>query len=257
MIESVENKQVKHLYKLKQKKYRQQMQEFYVEGEHLVLMALQHNKAKHVFLSEQYDVNNQNMLTKNGVALTKMTTTFDYITEDIVKKLQETVQSQGIFARCEIEEYQFDQTHIVVFDGLQDPGNVGTIIRTAQAFNIHNFYFTKDSVDAFNSKTLRSSQGMHFLSQFFFEGKDDAILADIIRDYQCYVLDLEGTPIDEIQPEPKRNRAIIVGNEARGIDAVRWQGHPIEKVVIPMNEPVESLNASIATAIMLFHLNKQ
>lgn len=251
MIISLENKKIKLLNKLKQKKYRLQEQQFFVEGEHLVEMALQYGDVVCVLLTEQYEIDYAKNIYHGEKHIGYLNTAYEYISLEVANKIKETVTSQGIFAICKMKASQFDGQSIVVFDGLQDPGNVGTIIRTAQAFGITNFYFTKDCVDVYNDKVIRASQGAVFLSNLFVSERLETMLT---ANHQVLVADLHGTDIQDFQLIEKKYYALIVGNEANGINEANWQSFPLTKITIPMQKTTESLNVAIATGIILYEL---
>ena len=253
MIESLDNQKIKLINKLKQKKYRWVERQYYVEGEHLVQMALNYHKANYLLLSDAYIVE-QNKLYKGTQFIAEINCPYDYISLAVLKKIKDTKTSQGIFAICDWEETQYDGASIVIFDGLQDPGNVGTIIRTAKAFGVHNFYFTGDTVDPYNEKVMRASQGAVLISNLFYEKTAKNILSEISALLQIYVLDLSGKSINSLQHKKQQPFAIIVGNEGNGINYQRWESFTLSQVTIPMNSEIESLNVAIATGIVLYKL---
>lgn len=253
MIESLDNKQVKLLYKLKRKKARDESGLYVVEGVHLVMLALQMQRARTLFLTQDYAVTSDNKLYKDEVYLGEVTCAYTYISERIVDKIAMTVSSQGIFALCEMQRALYDQTSMIIFDGLQDPGNVGTIIRSAHAFQVHNFYFTRDAVDAYNDKVIRASQGAILLSRLFFEVNDTAILEQVGRLPHRFALDLQGEAL-QTRRSLTEPFVLVVGNEGSGITHERWQELALTPLTIKIDAQIESLNVAVATGIALYAL---
>jgi len=254
-IESVENKQIKLFERLKQKKYRREAQQFVVEGIHLVQLALVQQQVKYLFLAEKDYAVTEDKLYKGDVFIAQVTCPYAYVSEKIVAKLAQTITPQGIFAICSMQIHSYDKTSIVLFDGLQNPGNVGTIIRTAQAFNIHNFYFTHDAVDPYNEKVIRASQGALFFSSLFFEAESFDARTQLQSLNRLYALDIVGRSLADVERE-QDTFGLVVGNEARGIDYARWQSWELEQITIPMQKEIESLNVAIATSIALYELGR-
>jgi len=254
-IESVENKQIKLFERLKQKKYRRETQQFVVEGVHLVQLALVQQQVKYLFLTEKDYVVTEDKLYKGDLFIAPVTCPYAYVSEKIVAKLAQTITPQGIFAICSMQIHSYDKTSIVLFDGLQNPGNVGTIIRTAQAFNIHNFYFTYDAVDPYNEKVIRASQGALFFSSLFFETDSFDARTQLQPLNRLYALDIVGKPLTDVE-RAQDTFGLVVGNEAKGINYERWQDWDLEQITIPMQKEIESLNVAIATSIALYELRR-
>jgi len=253
-IESLDNKQVKLFEQLKKKKYRVRTNQFVIEGEHLVELALQRKQVSYLFIIEnEYDVNN-GVLYKGEQAIADVSCPYAYISEKVSTKLAQTMSPQGIYAICLMQHTAYDGSSIIFFDGVADPGNVGTIMRTANAFNVHNFYFTADAVDPYNDKVIRASQGAIFFSHLFFENEQSSDDKERLAQLEhVYALDLVGDDLQHITQQ-RRNFGLIVGNEARGITYERWLDYNPLQITIPMNQQIESLNVAVATSIALYEL---
>lgn len=246
-IESTQNALVKHWKKLVQnRKERDKSKEFLVEGFHLVEEALKAKKTlltimkrEDVELPETWDVEN--------IAITE-------ITHEVAKEIAETEQSQGIYAHCrqltQSEEVYDDWTKLLFIDAVQDPGNVGTMIRTADAAGIDAVIIGKGTVDPYNPKTVRSAQGSHF--------NIPIVRGDLIEWIQRAKenhIQVIGTSLDESihynEAKADGKFALIVGNEGSGLSAEVLAQTDVN-VRIPIFGKAESLNVAVATGILLY-----
>lgn len=234
MIESVNNEKIKEYAKLQQKKYRMEKGLFIVEGEHLVSEALKHGLVKEMFSLDG----------RNGSTL---------VSENVLKKLSGLTNAPSILAVCKIPVNDEIKGNILVLDNIQDPGNLGTIIRSAVAFGIDTIVASTDTVDVYNLKTLRSSEGMVFNINYVRKNLLE-FLPRIKEKYTIYTTNvINGSRVDKL--EKKIPYAIIMGNEGNGVkDDI--SSFADETIYIPMNDACESLNVAIATSIILYEFNK-
>ena len=161
----------------------------------------------------------------------------------------------NIVGVCEIVDNKINlDSNVIILDGVQDPGNLGTIIRSAVAFNVKNIVLSKTSVDLYNTKVLRGCQGMNFHLNII---RDDILdIIDDLKDnnYTIYGTDVvNGIDIKDVKKTGKY--AIIMGNEGNGIsDEVK---DVVDKnIYIKMNENCESLNVGVSASIILYELSK-
>ncbi len=150
LITSLDNERVKKYIKLKEKKYRDQTGEFIVEGSHLVLEAYKAGLIKELILEKEavFPLDIKDIV---------------YLPMDIINKVSTVETPQTVMALCsKKEENESLGDHILMVDDVQDPGNLGTIIRSAVAFNIDTVILSKNTVDLYNPKTIRATQGMFF-----------------------------------------------------------------------------------------------
>lgn len=232
MIESVNNERIKRFSKLQNKKYRDLEGLFIVEGEHLVEEAKKKNLLVEVFSLDGSD----------GTI----------VSEAVMRKLSGLKSVPKVLGIAEKPENTQIKGNILMLDGIQDPGNLGTIIRSAVAFNIDTIVASLDTVDVYNTKTLRSSEGMIFNINYVTADLENIIKN--LKDYNVYVTNvLNGESLDDI--ETKGNYALIVGNEGSGVRK-NIQELATNTLYIPMNDKCESLNVAIATSIILYELNK-
>jgi TrmH family RNA methyltransferase len=175
------------------------------------------------------------------------------VPEQLFKTIAGTETSQGLIALVTPPEWKIEQLFtaeslVVVLDGIQDPGNAGTIVRTAEAFAATGVMFLKGSVSPFNSKTLRASAGSLFRVPFV-AGVDPAIARAALQQNRVSVY--AGMPDAGKSARPKivRPCALVIGNEGRGVSE---EFRSLAEAVSIPTAGVESLNASIAAAILLY-----
>lgn len=242
-ITSSQNTLVKQWRKLiDKKKEREQTGQFIVEGFHLVEEAMKEGLAIQVMMTE--DVVTPFSLNDVETIL---------ITEEIAKLLAETETSQMIFAHCKKKEASLDQVQgkrFLLIDAVQDPGNVGTMIRTADAAGVDGIILGKGSADAYNSKTLRAAQGSHFHVPIIQMDLQEAVEHLQARHIPVLATGWTEQAINYRDVETE-SYAIIVGNEGSGV-ATHLLETSDEVIYIPMPGRAESLNVGIATGILLF-----
>ena len=223
MIVSKENKHIKEIAKLMKKKYRDKTRMFLVEGFHLVEEAKRHGVVLEVFTTDE---NIEGTL----------------VSFDVIKKLSTTETPQPIIALCKKTTRNELGDKVLVLNDVQDPGNVGTLIRTAVAFGFTGVLV--QGADIYNSKTIRSSQGAIFKITTIQTGD----IKDYFDDYQLIgaLLDKEAIHYDELKP--KNKFMLILGNEGKGINDEVINVLD-EKVYIPIQ--FESLNVASAGAILM------
>lgn len=251
-IESTQNALVKHWKKLvTSKKDRDKSEEFIVEGFHLVEEALKtEGTILHLIVREDLELPT-GWKTDNLQLI--------QVTKAVAKELIETEQSQGIFAHCRQPEHSEAEAaswkKLLFIDAVQDPGNIGTMIRTADAAGMDAVILGKGSADPFNPKTVRSAQGSHFHIPVV-RGE----LGDWIDKMKSAGIKVIGTglqnAVDHYNVDPLNEFALIVGNEGSGVaDEYLLQAETIVK--IPLYGKAESLNVAIATGILLYTYGKQ
>ncbi|RHM60589.1 RNA methyltransferase [Coprobacillus sp. AF33-1AC] len=234
MITSVNNKIIKDLMKLKQKKYRQDY--YLVESKHLVDEAIKKGVADLIISTKPVETDMDSI----------------EVSKEVMEKLAFTKTPQSIMARCKkIEnEEMIEGSRYLILDSLQDPGNVGTLIRTALAFGIDQVILSHQSVDIYNDKVLRSMQGAHFHLSCIYRD-----LKEIIPLLQEKGVTVVGSALENGKDihllEKKEKMAFVLGNEGNGmsqeiIDICDVIGY------IPI-DTIESLNVAIAGSIMMYH----
>ena len=233
MIESVNNERIKEYAKLNSKKYRDETGLFIVEGEHLVEEALKKTNAIDIF---------------------SMDDSYTKVSEAVMRKLSSLNTLPNVLAICKKPSEEEIKGNILILDGIQDPGNLGTIIRSAVAFGIDTIITSEDTVDYLNSKVLRASEGMVFhiniVEKNLFEE-----LPKLKNNYKIYTTNVvNGSDVSEINVD--KPYAIIMGNEGNGVKKEIAE-YASEAIYIPMKETCESLNVAIATSIILYEFSKK
>lgn len=232
VITSKDNKRIKAVRKLLTKKERTKAKQFLIEGEHLIEEALKWNaNILELFVLENSEFNFDLKTT--------------VVTKDVMKSLSTLVTPPGIIAIVEMNTQTINSDRILALDGIQDPGNLGTLIRTADAFNFNRILIGKDTVDPYSDKVLRSSQGSHFHVSI-----EDTDLVETMNDFDGTVLttDLQGEALSS--QKITGPLMIVLGNEGQGVsDDVL--SHANYKVKIDMPGNAESLNVSVAGGILM------
>ena len=145
--------------------------------------------------------------------------------------------------------------NLIVLDNIQDPGNLGTIIRSAVAFNFKTLVMSNDTVDIYNSKVIRATEGMIFNLNII-RGDIEEILNNLDKDYVKITTDVnEGEDIKTIDFK-KKKIALIIGNEGKGVRS-NIASLCDKKVNIKMNELCESLNAGVCASILMYEVNHE
>lgn len=248
MLTPASNKQMKEWRKLTRKKYRQQLKRYLIEGDHLVEEAINSGQTIHELIATEEALDRyEATLQGRDVYI---------ISKQVAEDISDTVTNQGIFATINMPDVQIElaaMRQILVLDAVQDPGNVGTLIRTADAAGFQAVILGQGTVDLYNPKVLRSAQGSHFHLPII-----DADLQKWIPQAQAAGFDLFGSCLDETakpykEAVPSSMFALIVGNEGNGIraDILALTDY---NLYIPMQGQAESLNVAIAGSILMFHL---
>ena len=242
LITSVHNEHIKELERLKEKKYRDQTGLFLVETSHLAIEAYRAGLLKELLVE-------QNEIFPIDVPIT-------YVSKEILKKLSSTKTPPKVIAVVKKKEEREEiGEKVLILDRIQDPGNLGTIIRSAVAFNIDTIICSPDTVDFYNPKVVRASQGMMFHLPILVLDTEKTIQELKKKDYKII-----GTKVTN--GEDVRNAAIyshfalVIGNEGQGISEI------IEKLCdqflyIKMNGNCESLYASVAASILLYEISNK
>lgn len=245
-IRSAQNQKVKQWKKLQTKKEREKAGLFLVEGFHLVEEALKNGQIKEIIIQDGLDLPPNFDFADIPITI---------VSAEIFKDLADTETPQGIIAVAYCQKEQIMKgKQFLLLDAIQDPGNLGTIIRTADAAGIDGVIVGEGSVDIYNPKVVRSAQGSHFhlpiIKGNLFEWVEK--LKD--EDIPIYGTSLKnGQPFTEIQP--KGPFALIVGNEGNGVKEKLLE-ETDHNLYIPIYGKSESLNVAVATGILLYYLKE-
>ena len=253
-IISQDNKIYRMCIQLGQKKYRDRLGLYIAEGEKIVREALNAGLVKTVVMREDF----KGEFDREGTA-------FVFMSGSLFSKIAQTETSQGILAI--VEEPQFDrdsfltaisagESKVLVLDRLQDPGNIGTIIRTADAAGYAGMIVMKGSGDIFSPKVIRAAAGsLMRMPVFKAENEDEAL--SILSDAKKVIVGT--TPEDGVaydKADWSGGIALLIGNEGNGLsETFKTATH--RNVKIPMNKEVDSLNAAVAAGILIYESIKE
>jgi TrmH family RNA methyltransferase len=239
-IASKDNRRIKDLKKLQQKKYRRKQDLFLIEGAHLVEEALNHGqKVQTLIALEDYDY------SPYAAADMEVIT----VAPGVMKLLSSLETPPGIMAAVSYRKPSSEGRRVLLLDGIQDPGNLGTLLRTADAFGFERVILSPDTVDAFSDKVLRSAQGSTFHIEI---AVADAVQS--VREFDGTVLgtSLEGASSLEQLELPEGPLMIVLGNEGRGVSEEVLSNVDV-RMKIEMPGQSESLNVAIAGGIIMHH----
>lgn len=257
LITSKDNDTIKFLKKLKDKKYRDQENAYIIEGAKLIKEAIQENiKIKMVILCDGCSAENAiDSDLKYEIAKYECIC----VSEKIFLGLTNVVNPQGILAVVEknnnTNEIDYNDNLFLILDDLQDPGNMGTILRTADSINLKQIIVSKGSADVYNPKVVRSTMGAIFRIKVI--ESDD--LSKTIKEMKKHKIKVAATSLQtdkSIYDINYEKTAIVIGNEANGVSDKVLETVD-KKIKIPMAGKTESLNASVATAIVLYEAVRQ
>ncbi len=265
IISSKENEMVKHIKKLKEKKYRDLYNEFLVEGIKLVKEAVHENaKIKQIIVCEDCE-KTENIPQDLKYEIAKKDCI--YVTRNIFKSISEVQEPQGIIAVVEkddiknasiannISDIDFGQDVIVALDNIQDPGNLGTILRTVDSCGLNQIIVSKGTADCYNPKVIRSTMGAIFRVKIIEADDLKGTLQELKKhEFKVVVSSLQAKK--KIYDIDYNKKVIVIGNEANGVEK-EIQDIADEKIKIYMLGKTESLNASVAAGVILYEYVRQ
>lgn len=255
-IQSKDNKTIKHIISLQQRKYRQKFGEYTVEGIRAVTDIGKKDCLRSILIRESKRSELEPLVEKG------FTVSSVYVVQDpIFDKIEHSVNGQGILGiakKCvnDLHSLIVEDGLYVALDGVQDPGNLGTIIRTAVAAGAKGIFLLKGTVDPYNEKCVRST--MSALCNIpIFEDVTLSEFYDFIKDntIKTYVTSLENAKLYHTISYPKRTM-IILGNEGNGVSREIIEMCD-QAITIPMYGDIESLNVSIAAALCMYKVREQ
>lgn len=257
MITSTSNARVKELVQLQKKsKVRNEQGVFLVEGVKMYQEIPQEQLVK-VYVSETF-ADKQ----KEEINRLKDRRKLEYLSDHVFQYVSDTKTPQGILCVVRQSTYcledilEAEDAHLLVLDNLQDPGNLGTILRTAEGAGVTGIIISKESVDIYNPKVIRSTMGSIYRVPFVYvEDLKEAIAKVKAHGIFTYAAHLDGKNSYDKEDYTKKT-AFLIGNEGNGLRkdiadlADTW-------IRIPMQGQVESLNAAIATSVLMFETARQ
>lgn len=254
MITSLTNEQVKRAYKLQEKKYRDQWRLFLIEGRHLLNEALQSRfpLQKVFYCPEKAGGEGDQKLLAEIKALN---IEIVEISRQVLEKIAFTETPQDWLAVAEIPRYEpGENRRAVVFDRLQDPGNIGTIMRTGVAFDVCDYYFLPGTADPYASKAVRASQGAIFKACLYMPTHWEDLFARMNKlAIPIWAADKRGDFTPE-EVDWGKGFVLVFGREGGGLAPEILQA--VNKVRIPHGASTESLNVAVAAGILLYASSK-
>jgi len=251
----ITKKEIKYLSSLKQKKNRLLNNELLIEGSKLILDAFKHKQNIKKIIYSNKDSN----FTQIRNHAKKYSIDMELCNKKDAERISDTKNSQQIFALLnfkipiKINDSTTIDDNIIIIDGISDPGNLGTILRTCSWFGFYNIILTHNSVEFFNPKTIRAAMGAHFHIKNTYKDSIDNIIYFLKKNnYEIIVADLNGKPLKKYSQKNK-NWALILGNEAHGVSKKSIDSANTI-INIEGKKTMESLNVAEAASIIMYHL---
>lgn len=241
IIESINNEKIKYFKKIREIKNIKKYKEFIVEGEHLVEEAIKCGYAKKIIILEGNDFDTD---------LEKI-----YVTEKVMKYISTLESKSYVMAVCNIKENsEIIGNKILILDNVQDPGNIGTLLRSAAGFNVSTIILSTDSVNVYNDKIIRATQGMIFNSNIVYMD-----LKEAIEKIKKLNINIYGTSLNNSnnfsEEEIPSSYALILGNEGNGVRE-EMLSMCDKNIKIEINNKLESLNVAVAGSIIMYAWRK-
>lgn len=239
-IESVNNPRVKNWVKLKEKKYREETSTFLIEGDHILKEALKMGLVEEIIaLDDSFKADD---------------IPYYIVSDAVMKKITNQVSYSPVVAVVRKIESKEIAGKVCILDNIQDPGNLGAIIRSAVAFNIDTIILSPDTVDLYNDKVIRASEGMLFNINFI-KGN----LKEIIKELKNKGYKIHGTNVtsgvDLKNVDFSLKTGIIMGNEGQGMKK-ELEEYCDNMINIPISSECESLNVAVAASIIFYEMNR-
>lgn len=255
MITSLSNQKIKNVMQLiSSSKARKEQGKYVVEGQKMFLEApsLLINE---VFVSESYEKSEEGKKALKGK-------TYETVSDQVFKKMSDTVTPQGVLCVLSKDSVKIssltegrDKLKILVLEGIQDPGNLGTMLRTSEAAGFDFILADRNTVDVYNTKVIRSTMGsIYRVPVIYTDNLQDSLDELAKKGVKTYAAHLKGEKsFRDVSYGDKC--AVLIGNEGKGLsDAISEKADVLLK--IPMEGKVESLNAAVAAALMMFEAGR-
>ena len=272
-ISSKDNSLIKHIKRLKEKKYRDEYGEFIIEGLKVINEAIQENAdIRQIVVCDGCD--NSEMI-ESHLKYEMARLDFIYVPQNIFKMISDVENPQGVLAvigkiktnrddnkeagqtskTLKTSSIDLNEDIILALDDIQDPGNLGTILRTADSVGLKQILVSKGTADAYNPKVVRSTMGAIFrVNVIECDNLKETLKELQSKDYKVMTTSLKAKK--SIYEVDYKKKIIVIGNEANGVSK-EILNLADEKVIIPMLGKTESLNASVATGVILYEYVRQ
>ena len=247
MITSASNKKIKEIQKLKENRNIKKYSRYLIEGKHLVEEALEAKVVEEIIVSENFE--DYKLISSFDGEVTE-------VAQSVMKSISDTITTQGIIAICKIEDKVLDVNKyrkVLILDKAQDPGNLGTIIRTADAFDFDCIILGKGTTSLYGQKVIRSTQGSNFHIDCF-DNVDLVSLIDEMPDFNIFATSLKADKYIEQLNDISGKIAVVFGNEGSGVsEEILQKVNNLLKISMPGR--AESLNVSIAAGIVMHYIS--
>lgn len=234
-ITSIHNDNVKYWVSLKNKKIRDEERKFIVEGDHLIEEARKNNLIEYIISCVDEDAD-------------------FYVTKEIMEKISDQKSISYNAAVVKFIPEDSVNGNVIILDNLQDPGNLGTIIRSSVAFNIDTIIISDTSVDLYNPKVVRATEGMIFNLNIIRRNLEEII--PVLKNLGYKIVGTDVNEGNDVRNISKENVAIIIGNEGNGMSE-NIKKLCDEFINIKINKSCESLNAGVAASIIMYEVNHE
>lgn len=257
VITSKDNEIIKNIRKLKDKKYREQENKYIIEGIKLIEEAVEEKAKIDTVVVCEDCVENETIQQSLMYEIAKYNCI--YVSEKVFSAVTEVTNPQGILAvvnkENKEEDIDYNQDVILVLDGIQDPGNLGTILRTVDSCGLNQIIISSKTADAYNPKVVRSTMGAIFRVKVIISQDLTKTLKEI-KKHKFKVVATSLKTQGSVYDVDYSKKAIVIGNEANGVSNEILELADI-KAKIPMLGKTESLNASVATSVILYEYVRQ
>lgn len=254
MITSVNNAKIKHVAQLLQKsRVRREEKLFVIEGQRM-FDETPNQLIEELYVTEQFvrGYADKERLT----ALNVETVTFE-----VFKKMSDTVSPQGVLAVVRMQSWEEDfdrnkKSFLLILEDVQDPGNLGTLVRTAEGAGADGIVMSRGTVDIYSPKVIRSTMGAIFRMPFIYVDDLPKCLSELKeKGIKVHAAAL-GYDTDYTKADYKADCAVMIGNEGNGLTKQAIDS-AYDIVTIPMGGQLESLNAAVSGAILMYECNRQ
>ena len=250
-ITSKENRIFRHALSLKKKKYRDQFGEYLIEGPNLLKEALKEGVwVETVFIRPMITPEEEELISCDEIREKVFC-----LSDNLLEALKDTETSQGIISVVKKPEFRDipagSRGNVLVLDRLQDPGNIGTLLRTADAAGYEMAVFVKGTGDPYGAKVVRSAAGSLFRMPIYFAENSHELIEFLHRRGKRIIATAMSADKAYYETDLKEGAAVIIGNEGNGIDP-DLISRADEKIRIPMEGNTESLNAAVAGGILMY-----
>lgn len=255
MITAAGNSRIKHLVQLSQKaRERKKEDVFLVEGMKMFLEAPR-EKIREVYVSESF-------LEQHGFQAALKGLPWELVSDEVFRKISDTITPQGVL--CVMQQFHYNIEEmlskkaplLMLLEEIQDPGNLGTIVRTGEGAGIDGIIMSRETVDIYNPKTIRATMGSIYRVPFLYADSLEATIADLKdRGVRTFAAHLKGKNWHDGE-DYRGGTAFLIGNEGNGL---KEQTAKLADcyIRIPMAGQVESLNAAVASSILMYEAGRQ